>query len=217
MTLKELREYLFINSNQYFVGEKNLGVDDRVLSGLIKRALMYYGNAKPKKYMIYGYNIQSERTVIKFLQGNYSVGSDNVNLNTKEVVNILGIYLADPVYFNQKIDIPWKFDIRNKILWIPLYGTFNIEFLIKPTLEDISFDDIEFLDMCLGLYMMYVAKTRKSFTLSELPFANDSDEMYNEGKELLENARQQVEEETGSWNTIISGLIWRELQCFYAK
>jgi len=194
MKIEELEEYLFINSNQYFLGYENIEVKREVLNGLIKRALMYYGNARPKMYRKYGYKVKSEKSIIKEVDG-------------RPVVNILGIYMADPVFFQQKVDFYWDYDYRNHILWTKFTGEFNIDFLVKPILEDITYDDYEFLDMMLGLYLMYVGEARKAFVLDGLPFSNDAAELYEVGKELFENARERLEEENNSWHLAVQGLI----------
>jgi len=194
MKIEELEEYLFINSNQYFLGYENIEVKREVLNGLIKRALMYYGNARPKLYRVYGYEVKKEKSIIKEVDG-------------RPVVNILGIYMTDPVFFNQKVDFFWEYDYRNNFLWVKFTGEFNIDFLVKPILEDITYNDYEFLDMLLGFYLMYVGEARKAFILDGLPFSNDAAELYEVGKELFENARERLEEENSSWQFAIKGLI----------
>jgi len=186
MTIKELDEYLFINSNQYFLGHENIEVKPKVLQGIVKRALMYFGNARPKIWRKYNFNILSEKTIITEVDGRF-------------VVDIHEIYLTDPVYFETPVTFKWNFDNRNNFLWSMFTGTYNIDFIVKPTLEDINYNDQEFLDMCLGLYLMYVGEARKAFNLSELPFENDGSDLYSDGKELFENTKESLQEENSSW------------------
>ena len=194
MKIEELEEYLFINSNQYFLGYENIEVKREVLNGLIKRALMYYGNARPKTYRKYGYEVKKEKTPFKEIDG-------------RPVVNIIGIYMTDPVFFNNKVDFFWNYDYRMHILWSKFTGVFNIDFLVKPILEDITYDDFEFLDMMLGQYLMFVGEARKAFILDGLPFSNDASELFDMGKEIFENARERLDEENNSWHLAVSALI----------
>ena len=59
MTIEELDEYCFINSNQYFLGYENIEVKRPVPEGIIKKTLMHYGNYKPIKYRKFDFKIQT--------------------------------------------------------------------------------------------------------------------------------------------------------------
>lgn len=194
MTLKELSDYLLINTNQYYIGAENIEVTPEVLKGISKRALSVYSNAKPKRYRKYNFKITKEITNL-------------FEIDNREIVNILQIYMSDPVFFEVTVPFNWEYDVRNHILFAQMQGDVVIDFLVKPNLDDISYDDMEFLNMVTGLYLMYIAEVRKGFKLDELPFSNDADELYSEGKELFENTRDQIQEETGGWYFAIKGLV----------
>jgi len=194
MTLKELSDYLLINTNQYYIGKENIEVTPEVLTGLTKQALEIYGNAKPKRYRKYDFDITDRHMPI-------------FEIDDREVVNVINIYMIDPTYNVRPVQFKWYYDQRNHILYSFLQGKFIIDFLVKPSLEDITYDDIEFLDMMKGLYLMYVAEVRKGFKLDDLPFSNDADELYSEGKEIFENARERIETETNAWYYIIESVI----------
>ena len=194
MKLNELADYLLINTNQYYIGKDNIEVNIDVLRGLTKQALTVYGNVKPKRYRNFDFWVEKEVNPIFEVDG-------------REVVNILNMFIIDPVYAYTPVQFNWEYNVRNHILYTQVTGNFIIDFLVKPTLDDITYDDIEFLVLMKGLYLMYIAEVRKGFKLDDLPFSNDADELYSEGKELFENTREQLETETGSWYLAIESLI----------
>jgi hypothetical protein len=190
MTIEELDEICFLNSNQYFLGYENIEVKRPVLEGIAKRALMHYGNYRPIQYRN-KINLPTN-TKIKELDG-------------RKIETIRELYMIDPLvggFEDSKMQIPWEFNQRLKILLIPLStgaNTFFVDALVRPTLEDMTYDDELFVQMCSGLYLMYVGEARKAFSLEGLPFANDAEELYSEGKELYENALEELKEENSSW------------------
>ena len=189
MTIEELDEYCFINSNQYFLGYENIEVKRPVLEGIIKRALMHYGNYKPFKYRKNNFEIITSDTKMKIKE-----------IDGRQVQDILEIYFFNPIYgTNCEVSFHWDFDPRTKILYSQSQGTYLVDFMVRPILDDITYDEELFLQMVLGLYMMYVGEARKAFTLDGLPFGNDAEEIYSDGKEIYENALEELKEDNSSW------------------
>ena len=73
----------------------------------------------------------------------------------------------------------------------------------QPTLDDLGLEDHLFINLMLGLYLMYVGSVRKGFSLTELPFDNDGSELYENGKELFENTIEELKGTDGSWYNAI--------------
>ena len=185
MTLKELNEYLLVNTNQWFIGAQNIEVKEDVLIGLTKRALSYYQNHNPFKYRAHNFSITTNDMRLAVIDG-------------RPIIGVHSIYYSDPIYTDTKMT-DYEFNPRNKSLKTMLTGIYHIDFLVKPIIDDITYDDEIFLDMMLGLYLMYVAEVRKGFKLNDLPFENDADELYAEGKEIFNEARERLNEEDNSW------------------
>ena len=193
MTIEELDEYCFLSSNQWFLGYENIEVKRPVLEGLVRKALMHYGNYRPITYRKRDFEIITNNSKMKIKE-----------VDGRKVQNVLDIYYFNPIYgVESEVGFIWEYNTRTKELYCQSTGTYIIDFLVTPILEDISMDDELFLQMIQGLYMMYVGEARKAFSLDGLPFNNDSEEYYAEGKEIFDNALEELKEENSSWWTAI--------------
>ena len=185
MTITELNEYLHINSLQYFVGD-DIEVTEEILSGLVKRSLNVYGNYRPI--------LLEAREYISAYSHKMST------LDGRKITNIQSISYIDKI-LDRNADVPfdWQWSRESKVLRMQAGGSYHVEALVMPILDDIDYDQTEFLDMTQGLYMMYVGQSRKGFTLGELPFENDGQDVYNDGKELYETTIQELGEVNDNW------------------
>ena len=186
MNITELAEHLLIVSNQYFVGD-DIEVDETILSGLATRALRVYKSFRPLVTQT-PYGISGYRTLIDIF--------DN-----RKVVGISNIYFAEPMLSEEdgKVDFDWWYVKDTNILHSAITGSYWMEIWTEPLLSDMGIDDGIFIDLVLGLYLMYIGSSRKSFKFGDLPFDNDGDDLYSEGKELFETTKEKLSEVNDSW------------------
>ena len=85
MTIDGLRDYLLINSLQYFIGADDIEVTDEVLQRLVKRALTTSANWRPLHY-------QSEVKVDGY--------TSYIKLDDKgrRILNVINLYFFEPIY-----------------------------------------------------------------------------------------------------------------------
>ena len=194
MTTNELKEQLLIASNQYYIGSSNIEVNDNVLKGLIKRALSVYGK--------YRFSIQRVSKDLNI--GANRLKTVRINGNDRVVKNIRGLFYVIPERGADPIDITeYSYNKNSGQLFTRRPGSFIIEVMVPPILDEITFDDYEFMDLILGLYLMYVGSVRKGFSLTDLPFDNDGGDLYENGKTLYEEAIARLQESDGSWYNAI--------------
>lgn len=60
--------------------------------------------------------------------------------------------------------------------------------LIDVDIENINYDDGEFMDLMVANFMIQVGRNRRAFTLEEFPLTTDAAELVQEGLDLLQNA-----------------------------
>ncbi len=193
MTLTELNEYLLVASNQYYVGEKDIEVTEPVLTLMVKRGLKKYGDLRPLWIQANSVPVNSFKQEFKEYEG-------------RRVLNVSNMYYYEPLMNGDdgKVLVEWDYIRDTGILRTQAGGSYYIEMFVLPLLEDIGFDQTEFLDLMTGLYLMYVGSTRKGFTLGELPFENDGAELYEAGKELYEETLAQLGETNDNWYLAIT-------------
>ena len=188
MTLANLKDYLLINSLQYFVGADDIEVTDEVLEGLSKRALATYANWRPL-YSFTELDIDYYETTIK------------LDSSGRRILNIVNLYFFEPAIAGEAGAIPWNWEYNkdNGRFKTEITGSYTAETLVMGTLEDYDESNIELMDMLLGLYMMYVGSSRKAFTFGDQPFENDGAEIYSDGKELWETTLESLKTEQDNW------------------
>lgn len=188
MTIDGLRDYLLINSLQYFIGADDIEVTDEVLQGLVKRALTTYANWRPLHY-------QSEVKVDGY--------TSYIKLDDKgrRILNVINLYFFEPILAGEAGAVPWSWDYNkdNGQFRTEITGRYTMELLVMGTLEDYDDTTIELMDMIQALYMMYVGSSRKSFNFGDQPFENDGADLYADGKELWETTLESVKTEQDNW------------------
>ncbi len=193
MILSDIKEYLLVNSLQYFIGEEDIEVTDTVLTQLSNRALAFHSNWKPvlvEEYMhINDYNI----TLLYTASG-------------KKILNVQSIYYIQPMLggVQSKVDFDWDYDTGNGLFRTEIQGHYFFEFLVPTELENLTMLDIEYLDLLLALYLMYIGSSRKAFELSEQPFANDGADIYQAGADLWESTLESLKNDQQSWYKAIN-------------
>ena len=188
MTIKDLNEYLLVNSFQYFIGEKDIEVTDKVLTQLVVRALKVYGNYRPLYIQTPQIYVAPYSHPLKEYDG-------------RRVLNITALYLFEPILAGNdgKVTYDWDYIRDTGILRMAVGGSYYLEMMVMPNLEDIGFDQYEFLDLVQGLYLQYIGSSRKGFTLGDLPFENDGAELYQAGDELYKETLVQLSETNDNW------------------
>jgi len=74
--------------------------------------------------------------------------------------------------------------------------------VIKANLPGISYDDDLFLEMCVGYFLIALGRSRRAFTLNDLPVTMDGDQLVSEGDEKLRTVREMLQEQS-SWHHAI--------------
>ncbi len=193
MILTDIKEYLLVNSLQYFIGQDDIEVTDEVLTQLSSRAISFYSNWRPL-----------------FVQEEIYIDSYNKILKTtdsgKRILNVQNIYYMEPILGGTASSIDWDWDYNkdNGLFRAQVQGTYIFELLVNNELSDLDMTNIEFLDLLQALYLMYIGSSRKSFNLSDQPFENDGNDIYTAGQELWEKTLESLQNEQQNWYLAIN-------------
>jgi len=204
MTKEEILDYILVNTNQYFVGMENFEIKEPVLDGLLKRALNIYGKYKPTEVVV-PVLLNSTKTQLKEIEDEFGI--------IRPVRLVKNIYYMNYRKFPgdikdwAKVPFVWEWDEVRKILFTSFSDNtsdfYYIEFLCAPVLEDITYQDQEFLDLILALSLIYIGHNRTDFALSELPF--DIRDLRDEGQDLYEKTIEYLETSgnSGWWKALV--------------
>jgi len=191
MTIQELKHQLLILSNLYYIGEENLEINDDVIEVIANRALSIYNQYRNKDLIVKQYIPSGISDFSKII---------DEDGNERDVFNVKNIFITPPYLNDKPVTFHWSFDRQTKKLMSQVSGHFYIEVLAANILKDINPNqDKEFIDICLGLYLQAAVEPFKGFNLTELPFENDGSELYEQGKELVENAIEKLSETDSNW------------------
>jgi len=191
MTLQELKQKLLVLSNLYYMGEENLILPDEAIEIIAERALSIYNQYRNKELIV--------RQNIQMGPNKFDTIIDHDG-KTRRVFGVKSIHITPPYLNPQPAPFNWKFDRQTHILFSQLAGTFYIVCLVENLLEDIDpIQDKEYIDLALGIFYQFAVEPFKGFQLSELPFENDASELYEQGKELVENTIEKLEETHSNW------------------
>lgn len=193
MVLADIKEYLLVNSLQYFIGQDDIEVTDEVLENLSLRALSYHSNWRPI-----------------LVQEEIYINDYNITLKTTDmgnrILNVQNLYYIEPMLGGSEsaVTFNWDYNKDNGLFRAQIQGRYVFELLVVSELSDIDMTNIEFLDLMQGLYLMYIGSSRKAFALSEAPFENDGSELYDAGKELWDDTLEALKNEQDSWYMAIN-------------
>jgi len=197
MTKQELYNYILVNTNQYFVGSENFEISEPVLDGLIWKALNIWGQYNPAR-IISPINIDKPKINVSIIEDSFGI--------KRQIYSITGIYFDDYTKYpfddakeNLKVPFNWIYDnVRNVLMFPNAFESniYYIESICSPTLDDINRNDDDFLDLMVGLALVYIGHNRTDFTLSELPF--DIRDLRDEGQQIIDKVKEDLENQNNS-------------------
>jgi len=184
MLFDELKQYLISNSAQYNIDE--LEIDDDNLKRIIQRVLNIYSNYKPYKTTI-RFEIPSNPYKILTVDG-------------RQVIDIKNIFMVDPYKVQGATDIGmWSFNKSIKTLYSIITGSLYVRFRLQKTLDDILYDEDDFLEMVLGQFLISLGTARDNFKMTDLPIESNAQDLKSDGKDIYDNAFQRLTENNQDW------------------
>lgn len=227
MTLDDLIDYVMTESGQFIVGElETTQIDRHRFHLIVKRALAVYGRYKPESQRL-NVSINNSADLSQGVDRTPDWISRVVPLGTGGTDSLTGktaaafIYgstmgngLSDPTYDRPPMrSMPWEYNAPI----LSVYGPddmYDVTAHYEPALTDIVRDDQNkvtdarlngvgyrdehFLDLLVGYFLIALGRSRRAFTLNDLPVTMDGDQMVSEGNEKVQTAREALQEQS-SW------------------
>jgi len=94
---------------------------------------------------------------------------------------------------------------RKPTLYVPFSGDFDINYVRKhklvekdgekqvTTLDDVD-QDASFFELLTGHFLTSIGRYRRAFTVEEAPITMDASELVSEGNEMIERAKEDMQE-----------------------
>lgn len=225
MTLDELIDYVMTESGEFIVGELETTQINRHRFHLIaKRALAIYSKYRPltdrQTLTVDGSldmtDISSGQTPAWISRvvpvSDSSVGGTGQGAAAFIYGNAGG--LSDPYYASGRPrQIPWEYN-KPTLSVASSSGMYDItmhrhhtldnikkdasNLVIDAELPSIDYADDIFFDILVGFFLMSLGRSRRAFTLNDLPVTMDGSDLVSEGETKVNEAKERLTEQS-SW------------------
>lgn len=215
MNTKDIFDHILLRSGQFVMSKTKVELDEDRFSLLVEEALAIYSKYSPFEKHFY-VEVTNNRTY-RFTEGNTFGAGEPDAISSVTPIRVLGInpWMLRQVYgipmSDGNIDIrqecPWEY--RKPYITFPYPGEFDIlafyrHKIIKLEDDDgriyydipaISLRDDAFMKLIRGMFLEGIGRSRRSFTLNDLPIVMDADTIANEGREMITEATEQMQKE----------------------
>ena len=196
MLVREIFDYCITESGAFIIAESDLEIDITKFTKMLKVALGYYNRYMPREGR-FNIDVSNSRE--------YTFTSDI----PKWISDCVPVRISGLPYFMRDA-LGWQNDLEKQNflftyetpkLTVMYAGQFDIHAVYDheltvndTTLSTIDYKDYLFLDMMLGYFLLGLGRSRRAFTLNDMPITTDADLLVSEGQEKLAEAKDKVEE-----------------------
>ena len=185
LTLEELFNLILIRSGQFLIGKDDVELDYDKFETLVKKTLKTYSKYKPIREKLFITLTNYQYTFTE----NIPYYISDVNPCYSTVFNPL-LQIA-----TQSGNVPFvEWEYRKPTLYTNFNGKAEVvawfEWEIKTVDSGKKFIELEdelYLDLITAEFLMGLARSRRSFSLNDLPITNDSEILASEGQKLYED------------------------------
>jgi len=225
ITLTELEEIILLESGEYLLQNiENVSLTPAKLWVMAKRVLKFYNSKRP---FTYRHNIlTSSRFYVYQDSVNYGPPvwiSSVVPVTSSNVMDVYSLMSNKVVGEMSALEIPrgfvWKYE--NPKLYVSEDGTMDVVechdhqyTIIRDStgiLEDVTFstinerDDPLFFELLVARFLITLGRSRRAFTMNDLPIEMDGGELVSEGQELWRESLEKLEENDKWWLALGEG------------
>lgn len=215
MTLQDIFDIILIRSGEFLVPIDKIELDTKKFKILVQNALAFYSKHAPKVKNIYINASTITSRQYTFTENTSPLGipdfiSDIIPLRISGVVPYyLREFDRPKSNLDIKVEFPWTY--RKPVLTIPTNAEFDVKAVYHHKLKNIGNDsspvwicdtigdeDVELYDLILGRFLIGLGKSRRAFTIAELPIKADAAELVTEGNIIEEQAKKDIVDDA-SW------------------
>jgi hypothetical protein len=191
ISYQDLVDILLIESGQFIADLDATLLDQNKMEIMIQRELALYSRYKPNYITTYA-ELYNQKVFSLDIDGYVPVTISDIRT---DMFNNIG-YSFSPLpaavhnYY-------WRYD--NPILYFRYpQGIYTYTYTLKHIYDQVNMNlptiNIEdrVINMILGRFLMTLGKSRRAFTVDEIPIQVDASEMISEGKEIYDNTLEEV-------------------------
>jgi len=192
MTLEELFDLVLNRTGEFLLGPTNVELDISKFETIVKNALKVYSKYKPKREKLQitleNYKYTFKDKVPKYIT--------DVNPTFTPVYNPLLVIASRTE--SETFYVEWEY--RKPTLYTNFNGSAEVEALFDyGVLIDekgnkyIEVEEELFVDLVTAEFMIGLARSRRAFTLDELPVSTDAEILVSEALKMREDVLEQLQ------------------------
>lgn len=219
LTIDEIFNKILIRSGHFVMKKRNIELDVDSFRELVEDALDIYSDSVPysKKYTK---NLSGSRQITLDENFDTDMARKPDWLSEVHPIRTTGMlygYYPNTIYgwgyaskyqseaLNDPVTAPWDYNKDSGLLVVPYSGYYKIRAVWRHIIEEttdadgnktyivktISGRDQAFLKLCQAMFMIGIGRSRRAFTLNDLPILMDASEIVSDGRELYQEVIEQ--------------------------
>lgn len=219
MNLNEMFDRVLVLSGQFLIPDSVIELKLDKFKIIVEQTLGVWNNYTPIDKHVYK-NLDSGRQYTFTENDPNGIPKNIVDLQPIRISGVAPFFLSEYGRLGDTLDIkksfPWEY--RAPKLTVPITGEFDLHCIYDHKLvvdnstggepayrcDTIATSDDEFFDILTGRFLQSLGRSRRAFTLNELPITVDGAELVAEGKQMEDEARADLIENKSKWY-----LAWR--------
>lgn len=211
MTIDEIFDRILLRSGQYILRKARIEIDVDSFRILVEDALSEYSGFVPHTCE-YTMNFNSSRS--------FTFPPDfDTTLNRSpdwlsEVTPISSFGSVSTVFRQRDcselidpIQAPWDYNKKTKVLTVPYSSYYKVIGVYEHEVSKVdgstnSYEVLTidkgaqpFFKILQGMFLQGIGRSRRAFTLSDLPILMDADTLVSEGVEIVEKANEEMQDD----------------------
>lgn len=217
MTINEIFDRILLRSGQFILRKSKIDIDPDNFRILVEDALAKYSGYVPHTYAHPDLDLNASRsfTFPEDYEPTLKVAPDWLS----EVTPVSSFGSIGGVFVNREsqqnrygtdselinpVLAPWDFNKRTKVLTVPYSSFYNVISVYHHRVQKIEGEeeyevrtmDIQqhnFFKLLQGMFLQGIGRSRRAFTLSDLPILMDADTLVSEGENIVEKTEEKLQ------------------------
>jgi hypothetical protein len=216
MNIRDIFDRILLRSGQYIIRKAKVDIDVDTFRILVEDALADYSKAVPYE-CDYDLNMNASRNYVfpndfdpVLLRSPDWLSEVTPISSFGSLHTVFGHRQSSDSYCSEVIDpieAPWVFNSKTKNLTVPFSANYKVTACYKHrivatlntstgetdfTIPTITIDDQIFFRFLQGKFLQGIGRSRRAFTLSDLPIIMDADQMVSDGVEMVDRANEDM-------------------------
>lgn len=199
LTYDQLLDTALLQTGQYILSSEEIEIDKPKLEELIKKELAWFSAYNPIRktgdFILY-----NDKEFTEEIDGVIPVNITNIRRKQNTAYPLFAHSLG-----RFTTSLRWRyyspfltFQYPRNIYTVDYFAPHTYENEVIKTLDSSS----NFVDLFIARFMIALGRGRSSFVLNDIPIVTNADGLISDGKELLDNTRQLIQE-TSSFHLAI--------------